>query len=64
MDTTQTISLSSLVLIASGLTAYLVKLNHKRVRSTCCNKVCITSIDVEETSPVRPELKITIPADK
>ena len=66
MDQTQSIALSSLILIVSTLAGYLVKLNHKRVRSKCCNQDCTTSIDVEETSPAKTkeELKITIPADK
>lgn len=25
--------------------------NHKRVRSVCCGKTCVSSIDVEETTP-------------
>jgi hypothetical protein len=35
--------------------------NHRRVRSTCCNRACITSIDVEETTP--GDLKIKIPVE-
>lgn len=26
--------------------------NHKRVRSVCCGKFCVTSLDVEDTTPV------------
>jgi hypothetical protein len=36
--------------------------NHRRVRSTCCNQACVTSIDVEETTP--GDLKIKIPVEK
>jgi hypothetical protein len=25
--------------------------NHKRVRSICCGKVCVSSLDVEDTTP-------------
>ena len=25
--------------------------NHKRIRSVCCGRTCITSLDVEETTP-------------
>ena len=60
MDATQGFSLGTLVAVFSGLLAYLVKLNHKRIRSTCCNKVCVTSIDVEETSPQKEELKVEV----
>ena len=36
--------------------------NHHRVRSVCCNRACITQIDVEETTPSK-ELKIKIPTE-
>lgn len=36
--------------------------NHKRVKSVCCNQACVTQIDVEETTPA-PELKIKIPTE-
>ena len=39
---------------------YLV-VNHKRVKSVCCNQACVTQIDVEETTP--GELKIKIPVE-
>ena len=26
--------------------------NHKRIRSVCCGRVCVSSFDVEETTPV------------
>jgi len=35
--------------------------NHHRIRSVCCNRVCVSQIDVEETTP--GELKIKIPAE-
>jgi hypothetical protein len=37
--------------------------NHHRVRSVCCNRACISSIDVEETTPAK-ELKIKIPVER
>jgi len=37
--------------------------NHHRLRSVCCNRMCVTQIDVEETTPQK-ELKIKIPAEK
>jgi hypothetical protein len=37
--------------------------NHHRVRSTCCNQACVTSIDVEETTPSK-DLKIKVPVEK
>jgi len=60
MDSGQEYSLATLITILSIVVGYLIKLNHHRIRSTCCNKVCITSIDVEATTP--PEkLEIKIP---
>ena len=35
--------------------------NHKRVKSVCCNQACVTQIDVEETTPA--DLKIKIPTE-
>jgi hypothetical protein len=37
--------------------------NHHRLRSVCCNRACITQIDVEETTPAK-ELKIKIPPER
>jgi len=66
MDPTQGYALGGLLTALVGFGGYLIKLNHHRIRSTCCNKVCVTSIDVEATTPpesIEPkeELKITIP---
>lgn len=36
--------------------------NHKRIKSVCCNQACVTQIDVEETTP--GELKIKIPVER
>ncbi len=50
------------ILITAGITSaftalagiaykiYLI-INHKRIRSTCCNKEIVTSIDIENTTP-------------
>ena len=35
--------------------------NHKRVKSVCCNQACVSQIDVEETTP--GELKIKVPVE-
>jgi hypothetical protein len=74
MDVAQPIAISSLVATLGSLLVYFVKFNHKRIRSKCCDKSCITSLDVEETTPPnlevpaappvvesKPELRITIP---
>jgi hypothetical protein len=61
MDQAQLLGMVSLIVSSTGLIGYLVKLNHKRLRSTCCNITCVTSVDLEETTP---PLKITIPENK
>jgi len=35
--------------------------NHHRVRSNCCGKELVVSVDVEQTTPHKPDLKIKIP---
>jgi len=54
--------------VGSGVMAILgiayriyLAVNHKRVKSVCCNQACVTQIDVEETTP--GELKIKIPVE-
>lgn len=49
MDSTAIVGYSSMVL--SGLSAVYIAINHKRLRSVCCNRLCVTSIDIENTSP-------------
>lgn len=33
------------------LKPFLTAANHKRIRSICCGRACITSLDVEDTTP-------------
>ena len=49
MDSTEGLALGTLITVITGALGYLVKLNHHRIRSTCCNRACVSSIDVEET---------------
>lgn len=51
MDLSQGLAMGSLLTALTAITGYIIRWNHKRVRSTCCNKPCVTSIDVEETTP-------------
>lgn len=38
--------------------------NHRRVRSVCCGKSCVSSLDVEETTPTAPRIvQIVNPTD-
>lgn len=42
-----------------------VAINHHRVRSNCCGKEIVVSVDVERTTPPVPaELKIKVPTEK
>ena len=61
MDSTQSLGLAALLTSFATIVAYIVKLNHKRIRSKCCNQDCTTSVDVEDTTPPKEDLKITIP---
>jgi hypothetical protein len=54
--------------VGTGAMAFLgilyrvyLAVNHKRVKSVCCNQACVSQIDVEETTP--GELKIKIPVE-
>jgi hypothetical protein len=68
MDSTQSLGLAGLLTSLATIIAYIVKINHKRIRSKCCNQDCVTSVDVEDTTPpkentvpLKEDLKITIP---
>lgn len=52
MDSTAIVGYSSIVL--SILSTFYIAVNHKRLRSVCCNRLCVTSIDIESTSPTAP----------
>ena len=49
MDSTQILSISGLVISVAG--AVYAGLNHKRVRSHCCGRDIVASLDVEDTTP-------------
>ncbi len=42
----------------------LVKLNHKRCRSTCCGKNMVLAVDVEQTTPPHINIPISSSAEK
>jgi hypothetical protein len=52
------------VVVALGI-AYRVYLaiNHHRIRSNCCGKELVASIDIEKTTPPPQDLKINIPKE-
>ena len=62
MDSVASGGIGASIVVGLGI-AYKVytAVNHHRIRSTCCGKNLEASIDVEETTPKKPELKITIP---
>ena len=45
-------SIATSILVVLGA---LLRINHKRVRSTCCEKELEVSIDVEDTTPKKSE---------
>ena len=54
------IGASAVIALGVAYRIYLV-VNHHRVRSNCCGKQMIVSVDVEETTP---PLKIKAPEEK
>jgi hypothetical protein len=47
--------IGSAAIVMSALTAVYGAVNHKRIRSVCCSRVCVSSIDIEETTPTGPK---------
>jgi hypothetical protein len=62
MDNVTSGGIGAGAVVALGI-AYRIYLavNHHRIRSSCCGKEMSASIDIEQTTPARTELKITIP---
>jgi hypothetical protein len=61
MDSFASGGIGASIVVGLGI-AYKIYLavNHHRIRSTCCGKNLEASIDVEETTPKKPELKIRV----
>jgi len=55
MDTTNILGLIGFGVSILG--AVYTAVNHKRVRSRCCGKTLDMSVDVENTTPVREDIK-------
>jgi hypothetical protein len=51
MESSEGLALGTLITLLTAALGYLLKLNHHRIRSTCCNRACVSSIDVDKTSP-------------
>jgi len=54
MDSTQLLSIVSVVLSVGG--TFLALVNHHRIRSSCCGRNDVMSLDVESTTPPRPAI--------
>ena len=54
MESSEGLAMGTLLTLFIGALGYLLKLNHHRIRSTCCNRACVSSIDVEETPAQAP----------
>jgi len=59
MDNTGIMAVSGLVISILGSVIALI--NHKRVRSHCCGKDIIASVDVENTTPPAPPVLSSLP---
>jgi len=58
MNETDSSILSMIAIGVSVITAVVGVINHKRIRSNCCGKVAEASIDIENTTPPKLEIKI------
>ena len=54
------IGAGAVVVLGIAYRVYLA-VNHHRVRSNCCGKELVVSVDVEQTTP--PQLKINVPKE-
>jgi hypothetical protein len=59
MEQNDILSIISIVLAVCGTIFGIF--NHKRIRSRCNNTEVVASIDVENTTPLREDLKINLP---
>jgi len=62
MDNTGIMAVSGLVISILGSVIALI--NHKRVRSHCCGKDIIASVDVENTTPPPPPVLSSLPSSQ
>jgi len=51
MDSTTTAALSIGSIVISVLGSIFAVINHKRIRSNCCGKEVVASLDIESTTP-------------
>ena len=58
MNETDSSILSMIAIAVSVLTAVISAINHKRIRSNCCGKIAEASIDIENTTPPKMEIRV------
>jgi len=51
MNSSEGMAMGTVITSSVAILGYLIRWNHKRIRSNCCGKPCVTSIDVEDTTP-------------
>jgi len=51
MDTSEILATVSIILSVVG--SIIVGINHKRIRSACCGKTFMASLDIENTTPTK-----------
>jgi hypothetical protein len=61
MDSNSIMSIAAIVVSVAG--SVLAVVNHKRIRSGCCGKEVVLSVDVESTTPTK-DLKIKVPVEQ
>ena len=59
MDTSGIMSTVALVISVVG--SVIAAINHKRLRSVCCNKPIVISVDIEDTTPHKPSAESAHP---
>lgn len=56
MDSDTNNILSILAIAISIMTTIVGAINHKRIRSTCCKKEVVASLDIENTTPPKIDI--------
>jgi hypothetical protein len=45
-------------MVVMGIGSIVALVNHRKLRSSCCNREVSVSLDIDNTSPKKPEIKI------
>ena len=64
MDSSESGIIAIVGLVVSIGGAVLAMVNHKRIRSTCCGRKLETSLDIEDTTPVKISQAPSSPSGK